>query len=106
VCDNRISNSVPKGRLNLAQDASPGLDVKGRPVPKGRLKMCRDVQSWIIFSRPYGTQSGFMIYPGLTSWAKFNRPFGTECRFPLSRRVVGSKTDLFRIAGLSFRPRP
>jgi hypothetical protein len=42
VCDNRISNSVPKGRLNLAQDASPGLDVKGRPVPKGRLKMCRD----------------------------------------------------------------
>jgi hypothetical protein len=33
---------VPKGRLNLAQDASPGLDLKGRPVPEGRLKIGRD----------------------------------------------------------------
>ncbi len=28
-------NSVPQGRLNLAQDASPGLDLKGRPSPVG-----------------------------------------------------------------------
>jgi hypothetical protein len=35
-------NSVPQGRLNLAQDASPGLDLKGRPVPQGRLKIGRD----------------------------------------------------------------
>ena len=35
-------NSVPEGRLNLAQDASPGLDLKGRPVPQGRLEMGRD----------------------------------------------------------------
>jgi hypothetical protein len=28
--------------LNLAQDASPGLDLKGRPVPQGRLKIGRD----------------------------------------------------------------
>jgi len=35
-------DSVPKGRLNLAQDASPGLDLKGRQVPQGRLKIGRD----------------------------------------------------------------
>jgi hypothetical protein len=35
-------NSVPQGRLNLAQDASPGLDLKGRPVPQGRLEIDRD----------------------------------------------------------------
>jgi hypothetical protein len=33
---------VPEGRLNLAQDASPGLDLKRRPVPQGRLKIGRD----------------------------------------------------------------
>ena len=38
----RFPNPVPKGRLNLAQDASPGLDSKGRPVPQGRLKIGRD----------------------------------------------------------------
>ena len=37
-----LPNSVPQGRLNLAQDASPGLDLKGRSVPKGRLKIGRD----------------------------------------------------------------
>jgi hypothetical protein len=34
-------NSVPQGRLNLAQDASPGLDSKGRLVPQGRLEVGR-----------------------------------------------------------------
>ena len=33
---------VPEGRLNLAQDDSPGLDLKRRPVPQGRLKIDRD----------------------------------------------------------------
>jgi len=33
VCENSFPNSVPEGRLNLAQDASPGLVLKGRPVP-------------------------------------------------------------------------
>ena len=42
VCENSDPNSVPEGRLNLAQDASPGLDLKGRSVPQGRLKMGRD----------------------------------------------------------------
>ena len=35
-------NSVPQGRLNLAQDASPGLDLQARPVPQGRLEIGRD----------------------------------------------------------------
>jgi hypothetical protein len=30
-----FSNSVPQGRLNLAQDASPGLDLRARPSPVG-----------------------------------------------------------------------
>jgi len=38
----RFPNSVPQGRLNLAQDASPGLDLGERPVPQGRLKIGRD----------------------------------------------------------------
>ncbi len=42
VCENSDPNSVPEGRLNLAQDDIPGLDLKGRSVPKGRLKMGRD----------------------------------------------------------------
>jgi hypothetical protein len=33
---------VPQGRLKIAQDDSPGLDLKGRLVPKGRLKIGRD----------------------------------------------------------------
>src|ERR1700730_483705 len=37
-----VPTTVPKGRLNLAQDASPGLVLKGRPVPKGRLEIGRD----------------------------------------------------------------
>jgi hypothetical protein len=39
VCRNLIFKLSPGGRLNLAQDASPGLDLNGRPVPKGRLKI-------------------------------------------------------------------
>jgi hypothetical protein len=36
VCENSgFGSLVPKGRLNLAQDASPGLDLKGRPSPVG-----------------------------------------------------------------------
>jgi hypothetical protein len=37
------NSSVQQGRLNLAQDVSPGLNLKGRPVPKGRLEIRRDV---------------------------------------------------------------
>jgi hypothetical protein len=39
---NPLPSLVPKGRLNLAQDASPGLDLAGGPVPQGRLKIGRD----------------------------------------------------------------
>jgi len=37
-----ITRLVPQGRLNLAQDASPGLDLQARPVPQGRLEIDRD----------------------------------------------------------------
>jgi hypothetical protein len=33
VRENSSPNSVQKGQLSLAQDDSPGLDFKGRPVP-------------------------------------------------------------------------
>jgi hypothetical protein len=37
-----FASLVPEGRLNLAQDESPGLGLKRRPVPEGRLKIDRD----------------------------------------------------------------
>jgi hypothetical protein len=33
---------VSEGRPNLAQDAIPGLNLKGRLVPQGRLEIRRD----------------------------------------------------------------
>jgi hypothetical protein len=43
VCENQdLRILVPQGRLNLAQDASPGLDLQARPVPQGRLEIGRD----------------------------------------------------------------
>jgi hypothetical protein len=49
-----MSNSVPQGRLNLAQDVSPGLDLKGRLVPEGRLNVGRDV----ILDNPSAVPAG------------------------------------------------
>ena len=46
--------------------------------PAGRAEKWAARQSWIVFSRPFGTESWFMMYPGLASWAKFSRPCGTE----------------------------
>jgi hypothetical protein len=34
-----MTGLVPKGRLNLAQDASPGYIVQHDQVPQGRLKV-------------------------------------------------------------------
>jgi hypothetical protein len=42
-----IPNSVPKARLNLAQDVSPGLTEKARIVPPGTAET-----SSPVFSRP------------------------------------------------------
>ena len=53
-------NLVPKGRLNLAQDASPGYIKKHDLVPQGRLK--EDCVA-AHFSRPCGTGSSFKIQP-------------------------------------------
>ena len=52
-----MGTPVPQGRLNLAQNASPGWDVKGDSVPQGRLKMSRET-----------ILENFQMYPGLASW--------------------------------------
>ena len=93
-----LSNSVPEGRLTVAQDVSPGCTFAPRSVPEGRLKITQDAilgylylriglavgsgrprtLSWDILSRPYGTGRCPRTYPGLTSWATLSRPCGTE----------------------------
>jgi hypothetical protein len=42
-CSNQdFRSSVPQGRLNLAQDASPGSIMRHGRVPQGRLKFVQD----------------------------------------------------------------
>ena len=74
-------NSVPKGRLNLAQDASPGLDLKGRPVPQGRLKIGRDaildnlqpsLRDLIISIRPHRNVETFSLPIHPHGWSLFS----------------------------------
>jgi hypothetical protein len=81
-----FTNLVPKGRLNLAQDASPGLELKGRPSPAGTAENGprRNPPSAV----PAGLNHVSLMYPGLASWAKFSRPFGTKFLYPeFSRRL-------------------
>jgi hypothetical protein len=78
LCEPHFQTQSRRGRLNLAQDASPGLDLQGRPSPAGTAENGPRRQSWTTFSRPCGTQSCCTIYPGLASWAKFSRPYGTK----------------------------
>jgi hypothetical protein len=93
-----MTNSVPQGRLKVAQDASPGVAIANEPVPQGRLRISQDmVLGWLpesrkvhsevevpqdcilgIFSRPCGTGSLAIATPGLASWATLSRPSGTE----------------------------
>jgi hypothetical protein len=54
-------NPVPKGRLNLAQDASPGFILEHDPVPQGRLKLCQDAHK--PSSREPVTFSNFSCFP-------------------------------------------
>jgi hypothetical protein len=70
-------NSVPQGRLNLAQDASPGLDLKGRPVPQGRLKIGLDE---ILDNLQPSLRDLIMFHdvPRTSVLAKFSRPCGTN----------------------------
>jgi hypothetical protein len=67
------STGVPKGRLNLAQDASPGLNITSRTVPSGTAEH----RSTVFQPSLTGLDPLDPVYPGLTSWAKFSRPFGT-----------------------------
>jgi hypothetical protein len=77
--ENSDPNSVPQGRLNLAQDVSPGLDLKGWRVPQGRLKTGRN--AILDNFQPSLRDLIIMIYPGLASCAKSSRPSGTDLRF-------------------------
>ena len=52
------TNLVPQGRLNLAQDASPGYTMKHDQVPQGRLKVVQD-----------GVAAHFQ--PSLRDWSSF-----------------------------------
>src|ERR1700734_3790501 len=68
----KFPNSVPKGRLSVAQDAVLGRSRNMIQSRKGRLKITG------LSAVPYGTVPAFNTYPGLTSWAKLNRPCGTR----------------------------
>jgi hypothetical protein len=71
---------VPQGRLNLAQDVSPGFHLKKLPSPAGTTGNYRGLFGMpgrVILSRPYGTSLVSLNNPGLESWAKFRRPCGT-----------------------------
>ena len=68
-----VPSIVPQGRLNLAQDASPGLGRERCLVPQGRLNPFPAVSAV-----PAGLAELLDVFPGLTSWAKFRRPCGTE----------------------------
>ena len=74
-----VRNSVPKGRLRVAQHVVLGRAWKLRPVPQGRLRLPRtrvlglhglwrmgkdtqDLLSWVIFSRPWRDWS-VLSYP-------------------------------------------
>src|SRR5271165_5518906 len=64
---------VPKGRLNLAQDASPGLKHERANSPAGTAEhRSTGFQPSLTGLGPWDS-----VNPGLTSWAKFKRPFGT-----------------------------
>jgi hypothetical protein len=89
-------NSVPQGRLNLAQDASPGLNLKGRPSPVGTAENRPRHNPGEPSTVPAGTQSCFMLYPGLASWAKFNRPCGTKLVNPGFLRRSSAPAKAYR----------
>jgi hypothetical protein len=75
--ENHIPNSVPKGRLNLAQDDSPGLDLKGRPSPAGTAGNCREA---ILDNLQPSLRGSIMFHdvPRTIVLAKFSRPSGTK----------------------------
>jgi hypothetical protein len=74
----RFPNSVPQGRLSLAQDASPGYIMQHDRVPQGRLKGCPGLRRGPFSAVPVGLGRPSKSNPGLASWAKLSRPCGTE----------------------------
>ncbi len=70
----RIYDLVPKGRLNLAQDASPGYlrnMIESAGTAEGGLRR-GPISAVLRLGRPFKSN------PRLASWAKFSRPFGTR----------------------------
>src|ERR1700685_4615064 len=68
----KFPNSVPQGRLSVAQDAVLGRSRNMIESRKGRLKITG------LSAVPYGTVRAHNIYTGLTSWPTLTRPCGTE----------------------------
>jgi hypothetical protein len=91
VYENSFLNSVPQGRLNLAQDASPGLRHATCLSPAGTAEGCPGLHRGLFFSRPCGTGSSLLFNPGLASWAKFGRPYGTEFRSEFSHPILNPR---------------
>jgi hypothetical protein len=61
-----LLRSVPKGRLNLAQDDSPGYIVRHDQVPEGRLKVVQD-RIATYFQPSLRDRRPCKSYPGLSS---------------------------------------
>ena len=71
----RPTNSVPEGRLRIAQDVSPGERFERGPVPQGRLKITQDAILGTHTSKRIIRNSGQQ--PRTMSWVTFSRPCGT-----------------------------
>src|ERR1700684_1253397 len=68
----KFPNSVPQGRLSVAQDAVLGRSRNMIQSRKGRRKMTG------LSAVPYGAVLAAHAYPGLTAWATLSRPCGTQ----------------------------
>ena len=57
------ADSVPQGRLSVAQDDSPGFRQLRPKIPVGTTESYPRTTAPVIFSRPYGTHRAFKILP-------------------------------------------
>ena len=85
-------NSVPEGRLNLAQDASPGLDLKGRSVPQGRLELGRHA----ILDILQASFRDLIMVQDVPGLASFNN--GNTLR-PSARRQIEDNAGTYLLQG-------
>ena len=95
---------VPEGRLNLAQDDSPGLDLQGRPVPQGRLEISREA---ILDRLQPSLRDSIMLHdlPRTQSWVWSFYIFPRPRRLPVPLQCYAS--DWIRtgfVSGHGFQP--